>query len=320
MLYLCNFILTLGETILINILIISLCILGLWGGATWVVETASRMAKKLGLSDLVIGLTIVAIATSAPEFAVTVSAAFRDQSAISVGNIVGSNIFNLGFILGFVAIVSPIAIPKILFKRDGFLLFGTGILLLIFFYDLTLTFIEGTILASILVGYVIYIIKQGEEIDEEEIPEGDFKWLDIPRFIIGVATIIISANYLVDSASEIARIFGISEWIIGITIVAAGTSMPELATSIVAVTKKKHAISAGNLIGSDLFNMLGVLGVASVIKPLSIGDSEFISLVILAITLLVLLIMMRTGWKISRTEGIFLIIIALFRWGFDFLF
>ena len=297
-----------------------MCILGLWGGATWVVEAASRMARKLGLPDLVIGLTVVAIATSAPEFAVTVSAAFRGQSAISVGNIVGSNIFNLGFILGFVAIVSPIAIPKILLKRDGFLLLGTGILLLIFFYDLTLTLIEGIILASILLTYVIYVIKQGGEIDEEEIPEGDFKLLDIPRFILGVATIIISANFLVDSASEIARIFGISEWIIGITIVAAGTSMPELATSIVAVTKKKHAISAGNLIGSDLFNMLGVLGVASVIKPLSIGDSEYLSLIVLAIALLVLLVMMRTGWKISRTEGIFLILIAISRWGFDFLF
>ncbi len=278
------------------------------------------MARKLGLSDLVIGLTVVAIATSAPEFAVTVSAAFRDQSAISVGNIVGSNIFNLGFILGFVAIVSPIAIPNVLFKRDGFLLLGTGILLLISFYDLTLTFIEGIILASILLTYVIYVIKKGGEVDEEEIPEGIFEWLDIPRFIVGVATIIISANYLVDSASEIARIFGISEWIIGITIVAAGTSMPELATSIVAVTKKKHAISAGNLIGSDLFNMLGVLGVASVIKPLAIGDSEYISLIILVIALLILLVMMRTGWKISRTEGIFLILIAIFRWGFDFLY
>jgi cation:H+ antiporter len=114
-------------------------------------------------------------------------------------------------------------------------------------------------------------------------------------------------------------VFGISEWMIGITIVAAGTSMPELATSIVAVAKKKHAISAGNLIGSDLFNMLGVLGVASIIKPLSIGNPEYISLVILSITLLVILTMMRTGWKISRAEGIILILIAIFRWSFDFL-
>ncbi|MEE9432529.1 MAG: calcium/sodium antiporter [Melioribacteraceae bacterium] len=306
--------------ILIDILIISACILGLWGGATWVVEAASRMARKFGLSDLVIGLTVVAIATSAPEFAVTVSAAFRGQSAISVGNIVGSNIFNLGFILGFVAIVSPIAIPKVLFKREGFLLVATGILLLIFFYDLTLTLIEGIILATILLTYVISIIKHGGEVDEDEIPEGAFKLLDIPRFILGVTVIIVSANYLVGSASEIARVFGISEWMIGITIVAAGTSMPELATSIVAVAKKKHAISAGNLIGSDLFNMLGVLGVASIIKPLSIGSQEYISLIILAVTLLFILSMMRTGWKISRVEGILLILIAIFRWSFDFMF
>ncbi len=278
------------------------------------------MARKFGLSDLVIGLTVVAIATSAPEFAVTVSAAFRGQSAISVGNIVGSNIFNLGFILGFVAIVSPIAIPKVLFKREGFLLVATGILLLIFFYDLTLTLIEGIILATILLTYVISIIKHGGEVDEDEIPEGAFKLLDIPRFILGVTVIIVSANYLVGSASEIARVFGISEWMIGITIVAAGTSMPELATSIVAVAKKKHAISAGNLIGSDLFNMLGVLGVASIIKPLSIGSQEYISLIILAVTLLFILSMMRTGWKISRVEGILLILIAIFRWSFDFMF
>ena len=278
------------------------------------------MARKFGLSDLVIGLTVVAIATSAPEFAVTVSAAFRGQSAISVGNIVGSNIFNLGFILGFVAIVSPIAIPKVLFKREGFLLVGTGVLLLIFFYDLTLTLIEGIILATILLTYVISIIKHGGEVDEDEIPEGDFKVLDIPRFILGVTIIIVSANFLVESASEIARIFGISEWIIGITIVAAGTSMPELATSIVAVAKKRHAISAGNLIGSDLFNMLGVLGVASIMKPLSIGNPEYISLIILAVTLLIILSMMRTGWKISRVEGILLILIAIFRWSFDFMF
>ncbi len=269
---------------------------------------------------MVIGLTVVAIATSAPEFAVTVSAAFRGQSSISVGNIVGSDIFNLGFILAFVAIVSPVAISKTLFKRDGFLLLGTGILLLIFFYDLTLTTYEGIILAGILIIYVFKLITGKEEIDDDEIPEGKFTIWDIPRFIAGVALIIISANYLVDSATEIAKVLGVSDWLIGITIVAAGTSMPELATSVVAVTKKKHAISAGNLIGSDLFNMLGVLGTASIIKPLSIVQTEYTSLLLMVAMLAALILMMRSGWKISRTEGIILFLFALFRWGFDFLF
>lgn len=134
-----------------------------------------------------------------------------------------------------------------------------------------------------LIMYVIFLITQKEEIDEE-ITEGDLKLWDIPKFILRVAIIIVSANFLVDSASYFARMFGISEWLIGITIVAGGTSMPELATSIVALQKKRHSISAGNLIDSDLFNMLGVLGTAAIIKPLSLAGEEYTSLIFLAIT------------------------------------
>lgn len=277
------------------------------------------MAKKFGISDLVIGLTIVAIATSAPEFAVTISAALRNQPAISVGNVIGSNIFNLGIILGLVAIIRPVAVSKTLLQRDGSLLVGTGILLLIFFYDLSLSTFEGILLFLTLIIYIVILIIRKEEIDEE-IPEGKFTFWDIPKFILGVTIIIVSANFLVDSASEIARHFGVSEWLIGITIVAGGTSVPELATSLVAVHKNKHAISAGNLIGSDLFNMLGVLGIAAILKPLSLNPNEYTSLILLAITLVIIIIMMRTGWKISRLEGILLFLIALARWGFDFLF
>lgn len=290
----------------------------MWGGASWIVDSASKIAKKFGLSDLVIGLTIVAIATSAPEFAVTISAALNDQDSISVGNVLGSNIFNLGIILGFIAFVRPIEISKLLLKRDGSLLVATGIILLIFFYDLTLSFYEGMILAAILITYIIILVKQKQEIDEE-VPEGPLTFWDIPKFVIGVTIIIVSANFLVDSAASIARVFGISEWLIGITIVAGGTSMPELATSLVAVKKKKHGISAGNLIGSDLFNMLGVLGVAAILKPLSLNGDEYISLILLAITLIVIFIMMRTGWKISKFEGALLFTIAIIRWGFDFI-
>jgi cation:H+ antiporter len=294
-------------------------VFGLWGGASWVVESASKIARKMGMSDLVIGLTIVAIATSAPEFAVTISAALRDQHAISVGNVIGSNIFNLGIILGFIALVSPVKISKILLKRDGSLLVGTGILLVLFFADLSLSLIEGILLFSTLIIYIIFLIRHKEEIDDE-VPEGNFKLMDIPKFIIGVVIIIVSANFLVESASNIARLFGISEWMIGITIVAGGTSMPELATSLVAVHKKRHGISAGNLIGSDLFNMLGVLGLAAILKPLNLESSEYMSLIFLAITLIIIIGMMRTGWKISKFEGFLLLLIALFRWGYDFIF
>lgn len=304
---------------ILDILIIIVCIFALWGGAVWVVESASRIAKKIGLSELVIGLTVVAIATSAPEFAVTVYAALTDQSAISVGNVVGSNIFNLGIILGIVALYSTLTTSRALLVRDSLLLLFTGILLLIFFYDLKLTWFEGLILFSTLVIYIYILIRQKQSV-EEEIPEGEFSWIDIPKVIVGAIVIVTGAHFLVNSASNVARLFGVSEWMIGITIVAAGTSAPELATSVVAIIKGKHGISAGNLIGSDIFNLLGVLGIASMLKPLHIMQAEYTSLILLVVTLAVIMVMIRTGWKISKIEGAILIAIALFRWSFDFIF
>jgi cation:H+ antiporter len=285
----------------------------LWIGANWVVESASRIAKKLGISELVIGLTIVAFATSAPEFAVTVSAALAGKMAISVGNVVGSNIFNLGIILGLVAVFGKVRTNNLLLYRDASVLVGTGLLLSLFFFNLELSSAEGIILILILIGYVIFLIRSKADLDEE-VPEGEFKWTDIPKLILGIAVIIGSAHLLVHSASSIARNLGISEWMIGITIVAAGTSIPELATSLVALHKNNYGISLGNLIGSDLFNMLGVLGTASVIRPLSINQSDFYSLIILAAYLIFLFGLMRTSWRITKWEGIIILLIALFRW------
>lgn len=300
-------------TILLNVVIIIATIFGLWGGAHLVVESASKIAKKLGMSELIIGLTIVALATSAPEFAVSVSAVLANKMAISVGNVVGSNIFNLGIILGLVSIFGIVKTNKTILYRDGSMLVVTGLVLTFFFYDLILSQLEGIILVLILLGYIVYLIRAKVEF-EEDIPEGEYKWFDIPILILGVFFIIGSANLLVDSASEIAREFGVSEWMIGITIVAAGTSVPELATSIVALFKGRYGISIGNLIGSDIFNMLGVLGTASIIHPLSISLSDYYSLLILAGYLIFLFIFMRLGWRITKFEGLIIVLIALFRW------
>ncbi|MCF6268530.1 MAG: sodium:calcium antiporter [Melioribacteraceae bacterium] len=297
----------------INLLIIAATMFGLWGGAHWVVESASKIAKKLGMSELIIGLTVVAFATSAPEFAVTISAAMEGKMGISVGNVVGSNIFNLGIILGLVAIFGVVKTNKVLLYRDGSLLVGTGLILALFFYDLSLSVVEGIIMVLILLAYVIYLIRSKIEIDEE-IPEGDFRWYHSFLLVFGVVLIIGSAHFLVTSASEIAREFGISEWMIGITIVAAGTSIPELATSLVALFKGRYGLSIGNLIGSDLFNMLGVLGTASIIRPLTISQSDYYSLLILAAYLIFLFIFMRIGWRITKTEGVIILLIAFFRW------
>ncbi len=297
-----------------NISLILVSIIALWGGAYLVVESASRIAKKLGLSELVIGLTIVAIATSAPEFAVTVLAAFRGHMQISVGNIVGSNIFNLGIILGLVSIFSVVKISKTMLFRDGGLLVTTGILLLIFFYDLSLSLWEGLILIAILISYIIYLVKHKEEVEGDEVPAGGFRRYDPFIFAAGIALILFGADILVSGATGLARYFGLSEWLIAVTIVASGTSIPELATSIVALSKGRHGISAGNLIGSDLFNMLGVLGVAALFRPLQISSSDYFSLILLAANLVILIFLMRRKWRLTTGEGILLIIIALARW------
>jgi cation:H+ antiporter len=301
----------------IDSIIVVATILGLWWGAVWVVEAASRIAKRLGVSELIIGLTVVAMGTSAPEFAVTVGAALKGQGDISIGNVVGSNIFNLGFILGGVALVRAITTSRSLVYRDGAVMIGITFLLLFFLHDLTMARWEGAILFTLLLVYIGYLIYSREPM-EEDIPEGDFQWLDIPRLLAGLALIVTSGHYLVESASNLARAFGVSEWVIGVTIVAAGTSAPELVTSLIAVLRGRYGISAGNLIGSDIFNLLGVLGLAALLKPMSIDASAYSSMDLLSGMVIMVVIMMRTGWKISRWEGGLLVLINLVRWWLDF--
>lgn len=304
---------------LLDIIIIIGCVIGLGYGATLIVEAASRISRRLGISELIIGLTVVAFGTSAPEFAVTLAATVKGQADISVSNIVGSNIFNLGFILGSVIVVRAIQTNKKLVYRDGLVLIAATFVLLFFMRDLTLQRYEGFIMISLLFFYIIYLFYQ-REAPVDEIPEGEFEWKDIPRFVAGIVLIVASGHFLVDSAVEIARIWGISEWVIGVTIVAAGTSAPEMATSLIGVLRGHEGISLGNLIGSDLFNLLGVLGLAGIIQAgtMQIDPAGMNSLILLSAMVILVVFMMRTGWRLTRWEGILLISINLFRWIIDF--
>lgn len=305
-------------TVFWEIIIILACIVGLWKGAELVVDSATRIARKIGMSDLIIGLTVVAIGTSAPEFAVTASAALEGQADISVGNVVGSNIFNLGFILGGLAMFRGLATTRQIVFRDGGMLIGVTILLVIFLSDLTLTRVEGIILIVILVAYISYLIYKRSDAGEP-IPEGRFSWKDVPLFILGIAIIITSGHFFVEAASGLARNLGISEWVIGVTIVAVGTSAPEIATSLVALLRGQHGMSAGNLIGSDLFNLLGVLGLAALLQPMTVDPAARGSVLLLTAVVILVVIMMRTGWKLSRWEGAVLVTITAIRWVFDFM-
>ena len=309
--------------ITINIVIVVISVIMLWKGADWLVEAAAEIAHSLKVSDLIIGLTVVAFGTSAPEFAVTISAAATSQTDISIGNVIGSNIFNLGFILGGTAIIRPIVTTKKMFERDGFfLLISTSLIYFLFFGfdgwtpDDSFSRLEGGLLFSLLIAYIAFLFIKKDP--PEEVKPDDATLSTYAYFFLGLFMIVVGGHLMVEHASIIARNIGVSDWVIAVTIVAAGTSAPEFATSIAAAFKGRHGIAVGNLIGSDLFNLLGVLGLAGMINPSQISEDIYGSLILLVLMVGLTLFMIRMSWNISRTEGSILVIINLVRWYADF--
>ncbi|NVM20748.1 MAG: calcium/sodium antiporter [Desulfobacterales bacterium] len=304
-------------SILLHVVFIAISTGLLWKGAEWVVDSAVRIARKFHMSDTAIGLTIVAIGTSAPEFAVTVNAAVRGLPNISVSNVVGSNIFNLGFILGGCAAIRTIITTPAVVWRDGLFLLAMSSVLVLFFKDLTLTSQEGLVLFATLIVYMTCLFLKRAHLEEKDRSDAA-TWKDIPRLFAGIAAIVGGGHILVWSATSLARSLGISEWVIGVTIVAAGTSAPEFATSLMAAYKGRYGISIGNLIGSDLYNLLGVLGLAGMLRPLHIDAAGMQSFYLLVGVVALVVLFMRTGFRLSRAEGFVLIGISIVRWIVDF--
>lgn len=303
---------------ILEIIFLGLSIGALWLGAQWLVESASKIARLIGVSDLVMGLTVVAVGTSAPEFAVTILAALKGYSNIAVSNVVGSNIFNLGIILGGVAIVHELKITPKLVYRDGLFLLIMTLLLLFLFRDLKLTEIEGTTLFVFLLLYLCYLFWRKETASQEEIPGVKGSRRDILFLIAGFTMVIAGSHLLVESAREIALTINVSEWVIGVTVVAAGTSAPEFVTSLVASLKGRYGISAGNLIGSDIFNLVGVLGLAGMLGPLHVEEAATGSMYTLVGMIFIVILLMRTGWRLTRVEGASLFLFGVMRWVIDF--
>ena len=299
--------------ILKDVTIVLVCVGVIAKGATWLVDSASKIAKRLGISELVIGLTILALGTSAPEFAVSILAALKGVGNIAIGNIVGSNIFNLGFILGGTAIIHSLKTSRILIVRDGFfLLFGTFILLF-FLWDLTLTKFEGGVLFSLLILYLGYLYVKREPLETKQVMGKMHRW-DPLTLIGGMAMVLVGAHFMVESAINLARYMGVSEWVIGATVIAAGTSAPEFATSLAAALRSRYGMSVGNLIGSDIFNLFGVLGVAGILNNITVSLDARMHLVFLSLMVALVLVFMRTGWVVSRREGYILVMVGLVRW------
>jgi cation:H+ antiporter len=310
---------------LIQVLILIASLAALGFSANYLVNSSIKIARQWNVSEMFIGLTIVAMGTSAPEISISILAALRGQGDLSVGNVIGSNVFNLSFILGLLAIVVPQVIPKKIIYRDSVFLLVSAIMVLVFMLDMKIVMWEGLVLLGTLISYIALLAIKRDVSAEEDGNETKAVAKDYLIFLVSLAVLVKSSDFTVSAAVYIAEYFKISAWAIGATVVAAGTSLPELATSIIATMKKKFGLSVGNVVGSSIFNTFGVIGISSFIAPitlyskgqiLGVADSIFSAGLLVALVLL-LMLFMRTGWKLSRREGIILFVLAILRIAFE---
>lgn len=281
-------------------------------GADFFVEGASGIAGKFGIPQLVIGLTIVAMGTSAPEAAVSITAALGGSADLTVGNVVGSNIMNILVILGITAVIVSVAIQKSTLQIELPFMIGISVLMVILGYTgEVITRAEGVILGGlfcIYMAYLLYMAKKGKEEVQEEQKEKPI-WLLIVATIGGAALIVVGSDFVVDAASAIATVFGMSQSFIGLTIVAFGTSLPELVTSITAARKGKADIAIGNIVGSNIFNILFVTGITAMITPVDYVLKSFFvdGLVMIGAGVLLLLGVLRTK-MLKRPVGVLMLL------------
>lgn len=300
-------------------------------GADIFVDGASAIAKKFGIPSVIIGLTIVSIGTSAPELAVSIIASFKDANEITMGNILGSNIFNTLMVLGATAIIMPIAITKSTISKDFVISVIVSVVLLILTFggmyfggNSKISRLSGIILLVICIAYIGSLIIStkkinglNENIEMEEVKEIEEIKVSIciVKILIGIIGVVVGGQLVVDSATNIATSFGMSQKLIGLTIVAVGTSLPELVTSMVAAMKRENDIALGNVLGSNIFNILLILGASASINPITVAPSLAIDLIFLIVVTLILGAFIFIGnkeeSKLSRTQGTVLVLIYL---------
>lgn len=284
-------------------------------GAEALVRGATTIALRLGITPLVIGLTIVAFGTSAPELAVSVKAALAGNSGISLGNVIGSNIVNIGMILGITALIRPIEVKSEMVKRDIPIMILASMLFWGLLLDGELSLIDGVILLSFMLGYLVFSYfsaKNTNDADGEVIEEGPKNPLLSLLFIaVGISMLVGGGILFVNGAVDLAKVFGVSEVIIGLTIVAIGTSMPELVTSVLAALKGQSDIAIGNIVGSNIFNILGILGITAIVYPVSGLGFQSLDFIVMLAFAVVILPFAWTGLRIGRREGATLLIAYL---------
>lgn len=275
-------------------------------GADIFVEGSSSIARKFNVPPMVIGLTIVAMGTSAPEAAVSITSSIAGQNDMALANVVGSNFFNILIVLGVSCIISTLPVEKNTIKKDTpFLLFISG-LLLIFSIDLNISRIEGFIFLAIFTYFLIDTVKTAKNSDSkvEDVPSEDSPMFKtILLCILGIIGIVLGGDMVVKSASSIAKSFGMSDNLVGLTIVAIGTSLPEFVTSVVAVRKGENDIAIGNIIGSNIFNILFVLGLSTFINPISISMFALFDVIFMILITILLFIFIKSKNSLIKSQG-----------------
>ena len=295
--------------VVVQLVLLALGFVLLVKGADWFVEGASKVAEKFGIPQLVIGLTIVAIGTSLPEAAVSVSAALKGSAEITIGNIVGSNIMNVLVILGVSSVITPIAVQKSTVRYElPFVIAVSALLMGIGYTDNVVGRADGIILWGLLICYLWYLLhmaKKGGN-DSEDNSKRDKPmpvWKMILLILVGAAMIVLGSDVAVDAATALARIFGMSERLIGLTIVAFGTSLPELVTSATAAIKGKADIAVGNIVGSNIFNILFVVGTSALITPVAYAANFFVDSIVCIATAVLLWVLVVKNKRLGRAGG-----------------
>lgn len=314
-----------GLSLQYQFLVLIVCIPLIAVSADRFVDGASDIATYFGVSELVIGLTIVSWGTSAPELAVSVISALGGNGNIALGNVVGSNVFNVGLILGMCACFKTIPIDEIMVKRESYvLLIGVAFVTLSLYIFDGLNKYCGALLLLGLASYILFMIRhtRHEKRNFTKQKIHDLR-VSIPKstaiFILGLCGVLLSCKAMVVSATSIATSLGVSDWIIAVTVVAAGTSMPEFAASFMGVVKGKFNIAAGNIIGSEIMNFLGVLGISALLAGINVSPEAKFSTLLAFLTLLWLAFRMQKHLMLTRRDGIILIVIGLSRWSIDLL-
>lgn len=297
-----------------HVLQLGLLILGfvfLVKGADWFVDGVSEIAARFGIPQLVIGLTIVAMGTSLPEAAVSLTSAIDGYTGITFGNVVGSNIINILLILGITSLIANVPVKESTFKVEiPFVLIITFILLAMGYTGGQVTRLEAIVLLVIFAAFMFYLFKRGGEAEEED---EEAKWKDKPMIflfaasIIGILAIKFGADFVVDAASYFAELMGVSDRIIGLTVVAFGTSLPELVTSATAAVKGKTDIAIGNIVGSDIFNILFIVGLTGIVTPVTFANKFIIDTLVAAASVVTLWLCLGRDRKLDRSSGVIML-------------